>query len=103
MSDHGNALRARIADIIGAYEARTLTLVDALDEIELTVVQTAHPSTLTGLVTRVGGDPEMPTWPTVEIQVDVDVARQLGRHLFERVSLVTTSERELADEAARRG
>lgn len=44
MSDHGNRLRNRIADIIGAYEARTITLVDALDEIECVIAEEPPPS-----------------------------------------------------------
>lgn len=44
MSDHGNRLRTRIADVIGAYEARTITLVDALDEIEVAIAEEPPPS-----------------------------------------------------------
>lgn len=44
MSDHGNRLRNRIADVIGAYEARTITLVDALDEIECVIAEEPPPS-----------------------------------------------------------
>jgi len=44
MSDHGNSLRNRIADVIGAYEARTITLVDALDEIEVAIAEEPPPS-----------------------------------------------------------
>lgn len=44
MSDHGNRLRTRIADAIGAYEARTITLVDALDEIEVAIAEEPPPS-----------------------------------------------------------
>lgn len=44
MSDHGNSLRNRIADVIGAYEARTITLVDALDEIECVIAEEPPPS-----------------------------------------------------------
>lgn len=44
MSDHGNRLRNRLADVIGAYEARTITLVDALDEIECVFAEEPPPS-----------------------------------------------------------
>lgn len=44
MSDHGNSLRNRVAAVIGAYEARTITLVDALDEIECVIAEEPPPS-----------------------------------------------------------
>jgi hypothetical protein len=103
MSVHGNSLRDNIASVFDAYQARTITLVDALDLVELALVHSTSHRTVTARVLRVGGSLEEAPGPTVELEVSEDDARAVARHIYGTVTVVTPSERELADEAARRG
>lgn len=101
--DHGNDLRRRMAGVLELWKLGGLSTADALDELELTLVRTSDRRTITGRVRRVGGDLSEAPGPTVEVEVSIADAQRVARHIYSAVSLITPSERELADEAARRG